>query len=83
MLASLFAWRTPPWQAPDEPAHYAYVATVARTGRPPTLVAACYNERYKNALVAGNFATRWTWGAFATRGTSRPFSTFSPRHCSG
>ncbi|MGB0384786.1 MAG: glycosyltransferase family 39 protein [Ardenticatenaceae bacterium] len=56
VLASLFAWRTPRWQAPDEPAHYAYVQHVAETGRPPILVAQCYNEAYKNALVSSNFA---------------------------
>jgi hypothetical protein len=48
VLATLFALRTPDWQAPDEPAHYAYIATIAETGLPPGLVPACDNEMYTN-----------------------------------
>lgn len=71
-LAALFAIRTPQWQAPDEPAHYAYVATVAQTGLPPILVPACYNEQYKNALVGSNFAETIAFDRFCYEGHQPP-----------
>ncbi len=71
-LAVLFALRTPQWQAPDEPAHYAYVATVAQTGLPPVLVPACYNEQYKNALVGSNFAQPIAFDRFCYEGHQPP-----------
>ncbi len=37
VLAGLFAVNTPAWQAPDEPAHYNYVAYVAEQGGFPVL----------------------------------------------
>ncbi len=55
VLAALFAWRTPPWLAPDEPAHYAYVQHVATTGQPPILEARCYDETYKSRLTGADF----------------------------
>ena len=64
ILAALFAWRTPHWQAPDEPAHYAYVQHVAETGQTPVLVARCYNEVYKNALVSSNFSEEVDFSRF-------------------
>ncbi len=30
-----YAWRTPPWNNPDEPAHYNYVAHIVQTGTLP------------------------------------------------
>ena len=30
--AVLYAWNTPAWQAPDEPAHYNYIAHIAEQG---------------------------------------------------
>ncbi|MCB0076236.1 MAG: DUF2142 domain-containing protein [Anaerolineales bacterium] len=72
LLAALFAWRTPAWQAPDEPAHYAYVATVAEQGHAPRLVAACYNEGYKNALVSGNFQAEIDFDRFCYEGHQPP-----------
>ncbi|MDQ7030574.1 MAG: glycosyltransferase family 39 protein [Ardenticatenia bacterium] len=48
--ATLYAWRTPRWQAPDEPAHFNYVRYVAETGRPPVLVAGCYDQAYLERL---------------------------------
>jgi hypothetical protein len=32
--ASLFAWVTPPWQAPDEPGHYEYACLLGQLRRP-------------------------------------------------
>jgi hypothetical protein len=37
ILGVLYAVRTPPWQAPDEPAHYNYVRFVPTTGGFPVL----------------------------------------------
>jgi 4-amino-4-deoxy-L-arabinose transferase-like glycosyltransferase len=71
-LAALFAVRTPDWQAPDEPAHYAYVATVAQTGLPPILVPACYNELYKNTLVGSNFTQPIAFDRFCYEGHQPP-----------
>ncbi len=53
--ALLFVWRTPPWQAPDEPAHFNYVRHVAETGRPPVLTAGCYDQAYLERLKAEGF----------------------------
>ena len=35
MLAILYAVLTPPWESPDEPAHYLYAKQLAERGRPP------------------------------------------------
>ncbi len=72
LLAALFAWRTPRWQAPDEPAHYAYVQHVAETGRPPVLLPECYNEAYKNELVSGNFTEEVDFSRFCYEGHQPP-----------
>lgn len=72
LLAALFALRTPDWQAPDEPAHYAYIATIAETGLPPVLVPACYNEIYKNTLVGSNFADPIIFDQFCYEGHQPP-----------
>ena len=36
-IGTLFALLTPAWQAPDEPAHYNYIAQIATTGTLPIL----------------------------------------------
>lgn len=71
-LAALFAWRTPPWLAPDEPAHYAYVQYVATTGRPPVLEAQCYDEAYKGELTATDFQAGVDLGRFCYEGHQPP-----------
>jgi hypothetical protein len=45
-LATLFAVYTPPWQAPDEPAHYNYVGYVAAHGDFPVLRMGDYSHTY-------------------------------------
>jgi 4-amino-4-deoxy-L-arabinose transferase-like glycosyltransferase len=55
VVAVNFAIRTPPWQAPDEPAHYNYIAHVATTGSLPVLRMGDYDEPYKNELVSKRF----------------------------
>ncbi|MBV8083500.1 MAG: DUF2142 domain-containing protein [Chloroflexi bacterium] len=41
-LALAYAYYTPPWQAPDEPAHYAFVQFLAERGQLPVLVPGDY-----------------------------------------
>ena len=43
-LGTLFAITTPPWQNPDEPAHYNYVAHVANERQLPVLQMGDYDE---------------------------------------
>jgi hypothetical protein len=43
-LGSLFAVLIPPWQVPDEPAHYNYVRQLAQTGNYPVLMMGDYNQ---------------------------------------
>ena len=55
LLAALFALTTPPWQNPDEPAHYNYVAFVATEGRLPVLQMGDYDEAYLQRLKDEKF----------------------------
>lgn len=54
-VGSAFAVYTPPWQAPDEPAHYNYVVYVAENGRLPELLPGDYPLEYLEALKAARF----------------------------
>ena len=54
-LAVLFALTTPPWQNPDEPAHYNYVAYVATQGRLPVLQMGDYDQAYLQQLKDEKF----------------------------
>ena len=54
-LATLFALKTPPWQNPDEPAHYNYVAFAATKRRLPVLQIGAYDEAYLQRLKAEKF----------------------------
>jgi 4-amino-4-deoxy-L-arabinose transferase-like glycosyltransferase len=54
-LASLFAVKTPPWQAPDEPAHYNYVAYVAENGSFPVLHFGDYPHGYLEEVKTAKF----------------------------
>ncbi len=55
LLAALFATTTPPWQNPDEPAHYNYIAFVATQGRLPVLQMGDYDEAYLQRLKDEKF----------------------------
>ncbi|MEW5956301.1 MAG: DUF2142 domain-containing protein [Chloroflexota bacterium] len=54
-LGGLYAGLTPPWQAPDEPAHYNYVRYLATETGFPELVGSCYNQAYLDELKARRF----------------------------
>ncbi len=51
----LYATATPPWQTPDEPAHYNYVKYLAANANFPQLTAPCYDQEYLNLLTAQKF----------------------------
>ncbi|HML21334.1 MAG TPA: DUF2142 domain-containing protein [Aggregatilinea sp.] len=54
VLAALYALRTPDWQAPDEPAHYNYVAQLA-DGDLPVLEMGDWQQDYLDELRATGF----------------------------
>jgi 4-amino-4-deoxy-L-arabinose transferase-like glycosyltransferase len=56
VLGILFAIRTPDWQAPDEPAHYNYIAQVASGDFLPTLEMGDWDNDYLETLKAEDFA---------------------------
>ncbi len=55
LLAILYATLTPPWQVPDEPAHYNYARQVAESGCCPVLEAADWDDAYRSLIVSSGF----------------------------
>lgn len=55
-LGVLFAIQTPSWQAPDEPAHYNYIAHIATHAGLPVLEMGDYDQDYLSLLVDTGFA---------------------------
>jgi len=55
LTAALYAWQTPKWQAPDEPAHYNYIVALAETGQVPVLQAGDYPAAYLEEIKARKF----------------------------
>lgn len=55
IVGSLFAVYTPAWQAPDEPAHYNYVRTLAEQHRFPVLKLGDYPAAYLEEIKAARF----------------------------
>src|SRR5688572_4395090 len=56
VVAGLFALHTPPWQAPDEPAHYNYAAQVAQSSCCPTIELGDWDSDYLDQLKGARFA---------------------------
>ncbi len=56
LLGILFAWRVPDWQAPDEPAHYNYIAQVATGELLPIIEMGDWDNEYLETLKANDFA---------------------------
>lgn len=52
VLGSLFAVLIPPWQVPDEPAHYNYVRQLAQTGAYPVIMSGDYNQDLISKQIA-------------------------------
>lgn len=58
LLAFGYAVATPRWNNPDEPAHYNYLATLARTGRFPVLEPGDWDSaQLAERLASGRFTT--------------------------
>jgi 4-amino-4-deoxy-L-arabinose transferase-like glycosyltransferase len=56
VLATAYAVRTAPWQAPDEPAHYNYIAQVAQNGCCPLIEPGDWDSALLEQLKAARFA---------------------------
>lgn len=54
-LGTLYAVLTPPWQAPDEPAHYNYIAQINRSGCCPVIESGDWDSSYLENLKANQF----------------------------
>jgi 4-amino-4-deoxy-L-arabinose transferase-like glycosyltransferase len=59
LVGSLYASFTPPWQAPDEPAHYNYVRQVA-DGRLPVIEPGDYDQAYQGEVISSRFDPRYS-----------------------
>jgi len=55
VVGTLYAWETPKWQTPDEPAHFNYVQYVAEENRLPVLQAGDYPHEYLEQIKAARF----------------------------
>jgi 4-amino-4-deoxy-L-arabinose transferase-like glycosyltransferase len=54
-LGVLYAVLTPPWQVPDEPAHYNYVRYLVEEGRLPVLRMGDYDQAYLSEATSRRF----------------------------
>ncbi len=59
ILAGLYAVRTPDWQTPDEPAHYNYIAQIAKTGTTPIIERGDWDQAYLQQLLNQRFAPEY------------------------
>ncbi len=55
IVGGLFATFTPPWQAPDEPAHYNYIRQLAQAGCCPVIASGDWNSAYLELLKSNRF----------------------------
>jgi len=55
VLGAIYAFLTPPWQAPDEPAHYNYISFLVREGRLPVLRMGDYPHSYLEEIKSRRF----------------------------
>jgi hypothetical protein len=62
-LACAYAWLTPPWNNPDEPAHYNYVAFVAERRALPELMAGDWDQSLLNEAIPERFHPRFDIGS--------------------
>jgi hypothetical protein len=73
-----FARWTPPWQVPDEPAHYNYIRFIATTGRLPVLRPGDYDQEYLSAIVSRGFPPELPIDPLRYEFTSPRFTTCWP-----
>lgn len=55
VLGTLYAIYTPPWQAPDEPAHYNYIRALAEERALPVIEEGDYDQEYISRLTSEKF----------------------------
>ncbi len=55
LVGGLYAVVTPAWQAPDEPAHYNYIRSLAEEGRLPVLRPGDYPAAYLEQIKSAHF----------------------------
>jgi hypothetical protein len=58
IVGGLYAVNTPAWQAPDEPAHYNYIAQVAAYGCCPIIQSGDWDAEYLELLKSSHFNTQ-------------------------
>lgn len=59
LIGGLYAAQVPPWQAPDEPAHYNYIRQLAN-GRLPVIAAGDYDQAYLEEITGARFAPEYS-----------------------
>jgi 4-amino-4-deoxy-L-arabinose transferase-like glycosyltransferase len=59
VLGVLYATLTPPWQVPDEPAHYNYVRYLVEERRLPVLRAGDYDQAYLEEIKHEKFSPQY------------------------
>ncbi len=55
LIGTLYAVETPPWQAPDEPAHFNYIEQLVKARQLPVLSAGDWDSLYLEQLKAEQF----------------------------
>lgn len=55
VVGALYAWYTPIWQAPDEPAHYNYIRALAEGEGLPVMEPGDYDQQKLQRLTSENF----------------------------
>jgi len=55
VVGAVYALKIPTWEAPDEPAHYNYIAYLAENGRFPVLQMGDYPHEYLEEIKAAQF----------------------------
>lgn len=58
LIAALYAAYVPPWQAPDEPAHYNYIRQLAH-GTLPVIAQGDYDQAYLDEIRGARFAPQY------------------------
>jgi 4-amino-4-deoxy-L-arabinose transferase-like glycosyltransferase len=63
LVASLYASRTPDWQAPDEPAHFNYIRQLS-AGEIPVISPGDYDQEYQGLVLSSRFDRRYSVDRF-------------------
>lgn len=64
LVAGLYAVYTPPWQAPDEPAHVSYVRQLA-SGSLPVIEPGDYDQDYQGTVISSEFDPQYSVAPFS------------------